>query len=98
MEARGAEPVTKKPDASSAAIGPSSAELFELILIMQRQQMARMEGQQKWQEEWMNLQQASQREMFESVKEQLERGHVGAEEVRTAAKPHKPNAPEVKEG
>ena len=68
MEARGAEPVSKMSDASGAITGPSSAEQFELILAMQRQQMAWMEGQQKWQEEWMNLLQASQREMFESMR------------------------------
>ena len=46
-----AEPVRKLPDASGAATGPWSAELFELILTMQRQQIAWMEGQQKQQKE-----------------------------------------------
>ena len=40
MEARGAEPVSKMPDASGAATGPSSAELFKLILTTQKQQMS----------------------------------------------------------
>ena len=90
MEAGGAEPGSKMPDASGAATGPSSTELFELILTMQRQQMAWMEGQQRRQEEWMNLQQASQREMFESMREQQERGRVAAEEARRTAKLPKP--------
>ena len=55
VDARGAELESKMPDASNAATGPSSVELFELILTMQRQQMAWIEGQQKRQEEWMHL-------------------------------------------
>ena len=49
-----------------------------------------MEGQQRRQEEWMDLQQASQREMFESMREQQERERVAAEEARRAAKLPKP--------
>ena len=64
MEAGGIELGGRKPDPSRATEGPSSADLFDLILTMQRQQMAWMEGQQKRQEEWMHLQQASQREML----------------------------------
>jgi len=37
--------------------GPSSTELFDLIITLQRQQMAWMESQQQRQEEWMHLQQ-----------------------------------------
>ena len=44
MEAREAEPVSKRLEASSAAMGSS---LFELILAMQKQQMTWMESQQK---------------------------------------------------
>ena len=69
MEAGGAELGSKKLNPSSAAAGPSSADLIDLILTMQRQQMAWMEGQQK-QQEWMHLQQTSQRE---SMRKQQER-------------------------
>ena len=90
LMARGPELESKMLDASSAATGPSSAELFELILTMQRQQMAWMEGQQKWQEEWMHLQQVSQYEMLESMRKQQERGRVAAEEACRTAKLPKP--------
>ena len=79
IEAGGVE----KLDPSSAASGPSSADLMELILTMERQQM---EGQQKRQEEWILLQQASQREM----REQQEKRRVAAEEARRRAKLPKP--------
>ena len=84
-----AGPESKTPEASSAA-APSSAELFELILTMQRQQMTWMESQQRRQEEWMHLQQESQREMMERMREQQERGRVAAEEARRVAKLPKP--------
>ena len=63
---------------------------MELILAMQRQQMAWMEEQQKQQEEWMNLQQASQREMLVSLREQQEIGRVAAMEAHRVAKLPKP--------
>ena len=84
-----AGPESKTPEASSAA-APSSAELFELILTMQRQQMTWMESQQRRQEEWMHLQQESQREMMGRMREQQERGRVAAEEARRVAKLPKP--------
>ena len=90
IEARGVAPMIEKVDPSSEAAVPSSADLMELILTMQRQQMAWMEGQQRRQEEWMHLQQASQREMFESMREQQERGRVAAEEACRRAKLPKP--------
>jgi len=70
--------------------GPSSAELFDLILTLQRQQMAWMESQQRRQEEWMHLQQEAQRDMMERMREQQERGRLAAEEARRAAKFPKP--------
>ena len=51
--------------------------------------MAWMEGQQK-QQEWMHLQQVSQCEMLESMRDQQERGRVAAEEGHRAAKLPKP--------
>ena len=36
IEARGPAPVSKVPEASSTTTGPSSAEMFELFLIMQK--------------------------------------------------------------
>ena len=78
---------SKTPEAGSVPAGPSSAEIFHLILTMQRQQMTWMENQQKWQEEWMQLKQEAQREMMERMREQQERGRV---EARRAAKFPKP--------
>jgi hypothetical protein len=47
-------PEAKGPGAQGGApIGPSTGELFELILRMQRDQMAWMQGQQQRQEEWI---------------------------------------------
>ena len=90
LEARKADADSKSTPDSSILAGPSTAELFHLILTMQKQQMIWMESQQKWQEEWMQLQQDAQREMMERMREQQERGHVAAEEARRAAKLPKP--------
>jgi hypothetical protein len=84
-------PETKGPGAQGGApIGPSTGELFELILRMQRDQMAWMQGQQQRQEEWMQAQQGCQRELMERMREQQERGCIAAEEARRAAKFPKP--------
>ena len=71
METEG-EPKTMGPGTTSPSPpGPSSAELFDLILTLQRQQMAWMESQQRRQEEWMHLQQEAQRDMMEKEMVQL---------------------------
>ena len=84
-------PETKVPGAQGGvSTGPSTGELFELILKMQREQMAWMQGQQQRQEEWMQAQQGCQRELMERMSEQQERGRIAAEEARRAAKFPKP--------
>ena len=90
MEARGPAPVSKVPEASGTTTGPSSAEMFQLFLTMQKQQLAWMESQQKRQEEWMHSQQQAQLEIMERMREQQERGRRAAEEAHRAAMFPKP--------
>ena len=84
-------PEAKDPGVQGGvSTGPSTGEVFELILRMQQKQMAWMQGQQRRQEQWMEAQQGCQRELMVRMSEQQERGRIAAEEARRAAKLPKP--------